>query len=37
MGDMMARTDLEEALGVDGMVPPSVILQGFRSLAPMGR
>lgn len=36
MGDMMARTDLEEVLGVDGMVPPSVILQGFRSLAPMG-
>lgn len=36
MTDVMARTDLEDVLGVDGMVPPSVILQGFRSLAPMG-
>lgn len=36
MTDVMARTDLDAVLGVDGMVPPSVILQGFRSLAPMG-
>ncbi len=36
MTDVMLRTDLEDVLGVDGMVPPSVILQGFRSLAPMG-
>ena len=36
MTDVMARTDLDDVLGVDGMVPPSVILQGFRSLAPMG-
>lgn len=36
MTDVMSRTDLEDVLGVDGMVPPSVILQGFRSLAPMG-
>lgn len=36
MTDVMARTDLENVLGVDGMVPPSVILQGFRALAPMG-
>ncbi|TNM39842.1 alpha/beta fold hydrolase [Nocardioides albidus] len=36
MTDVMARSDLEDVLGVDGMVPPSVILQGFRSLAPMG-
>lgn len=36
MTDVMARTDLDDVLGEDGMVPPSVILQGFRSLAPMG-
>jgi polyhydroxyalkanoate synthase len=36
MTDVMSRIDLDDVLGVDGMVPPSVILQGFRSLAPMG-
>ncbi|GAB3867500.1 alpha/beta fold hydrolase [Nocardioides maradonensis] len=36
MVDVMTRTDLEDVLGVDGLVPPSVVLQGFRSLAPMG-
>lgn len=36
MVDVMTRTDLEDVLGDDEMVPPSVILQGFRSLAPMG-
>lgn len=35
MTDMMARTDLEDVLGVDGMVPPGVIAQGFRALAPV--
>lgn len=36
MTDMMARTDLEDVLGVDGMVPPGVLMQGFRTLAPVG-
>lgn len=36
MADVMARTDLDAVLGVDGMVPPGVILQGFRSLTPLG-
>ncbi len=36
MTDMMARTDLEDVLGADGMVPASVIAQGFRALAPVG-
>jgi polyhydroxyalkanoate synthase subunit PhaC len=36
MTDMMARLDLDDVLGSDGLVPPSLILQGFRSLAPMG-
>ena len=35
MTDMMARTDLEDVLGDDGMVPASVIAQGFRALAPV--
>lgn len=35
MTDMMARTDLEDVLGADGMVPPGVIAQGFRALAPV--
>jgi len=33
--DIMARSDLEDVLGDDGMVPPSAILQGFRSLTPL--
>ena len=33
--DMMARTDLDAVLGDDGMVPPSIIVQGFRTLAPV--
>ena len=36
MTDMLARTDLDAVLGDDGMVPPSVIVQGFRTLAPVG-
>ncbi len=36
MTDMMARTDLEDVLGEDGMVPAGVIAQGFRALAPVG-
>ena len=34
--EMMARSDLEGVLGDDGMVPPGVIMQGFRSLSPVG-
>jgi polyhydroxyalkanoate synthase len=33
---MMARADLEGVLGDDGIVPPAVITQGFRSLSPVG-
>jgi polyhydroxyalkanoate synthase len=36
MVEVMARMDVEDMLGEDGMVPPSVIMQGFRSLAPLG-
>ncbi|CCH79544.1 Alpha/beta hydrolase fold protein [Nostocoides japonicum T1-X7] len=36
MTEIMSRSDLEDVLGPDGMVPASVILQGFRTLAPMG-
>jgi polyhydroxyalkanoate synthase len=35
MTDMMTRTDLDAVLGDDGMVPPSIIVQGFRTLAPV--
>ena len=36
--DIMGRTelDVEDVIGEDGNIPPSVIMQGFRSLAPMG-
>lgn len=36
--DIMGRTelDVDALIGEDGNIPPSVIMQGFRSLAPMG-
>ncbi len=36
MAEIMSRSDLDDVLGPDGMVPPSVIMQGFRALAPIG-
>jgi polyhydroxyalkanoate synthase subunit PhaC len=36
LAEMMARSDLEGVLADDGMVPPAVIMQGFRSLSPVG-
>lgn len=36
MTDMLSRADLDDVLGADGMVPPSILQQGFRTLAPMG-
>ncbi|RNI19476.1 alpha/beta fold hydrolase [Flexivirga caeni] len=35
MGDALGRSDIDAAIGSDGLVPPSVIMQGFRSLDPM--
>ncbi|QWC84595.1 alpha/beta fold hydrolase [Nocardioidaceae bacterium] len=36
MTEIMARTDLEDVIGKDGLVPPGVIMQGFRTLEPVG-
>jgi len=36
MSDIIGRSDLEDVIDDDGMVPASVVLQGFRTLAPVG-